>query len=266
MWITITFAAALSLVAGQAGDLSLDNIRTTYGIRGPTRPDNKILPGDALAISFDIAGVKRTAENKVLYKIGMEVADSQGKVLFRQNARDLEAALPADSKSLPACATLQVGTAQPPGEYTVKVMVTDRTSGATGEFSRSYTLLPKGFGIVRVTTTRDAEGQLPVPVLQVGKSVWINFSAVGQARNGEHGQPHVAVAMQVRDQEGRPLLTQAPSGEVKKDVPEKALTIPFEFELELNRPGTFTIELTATDKIGGGNATVAFPVTVVKAK
>jgi hypothetical protein len=266
MRTTMTLAIVLCLAAGRAGDLTLANVRTTYGVLGPTRPDNKILPGDALAISFDIDGVKPTAGNKALYKIGMEVTDSSGKLLFRQEPRDQEAPWPAASKILAACATLQVGTGQPPGEYTVKVTVADRNSGATGDFSRTYTLLPRGFGIVRVSTTGDAEGRSPLPVLQTGKSAWINFSTVGQARKEEHGQPDVAVAMQVRDQEGRPLLTNAPSGEVKKGVPDSAAALPFQFELELNRPGTFTVELTATDKIGGGNASVAFPVTVVKAK
>jgi hypothetical protein len=257
-------ATVLGLAAGQSGNLSLDNIRATYGILGPARPDNKVLPGDTLVICFNIAGVKPNADNKVLYKTGLDILDGQGKTLFRQEPRDLEAPLPAGRTSLPACATLQVGGTQPPGDYTVKVEVTDRTTGATGSFTRTYTLLPKGFGIVNVSTTRDADGQFPMPVLEPGKSVWINFSTVAPARQGEHGQPDVAVSMQVRDPDGRPLLTPAPAGEVKKDVPDKAMAIPFQFELELNRPGTFVVELQATDKTSGKNASLSFPVTVAR--
>ena len=37
---------------------------------------------------------------------------------------------------------------QPPGEYVLKLTVTDRASGRTGTLIRKATLLPAGFGLV----------------------------------------------------------------------------------------------------------------------
>ena len=39
-----------------------------------------------------------------------------------------------------------------------------------------------------------------------------------------------------------------------------------QFLLDLNRPGKFTVELKATDKVSGDAATVSFPFTVLKTK
>ena len=38
MWTTLAFALALSLTAADEDKLSLTNVRTTYGVLGPTQP------------------------------------------------------------------------------------------------------------------------------------------------------------------------------------------------------------------------------------
>jgi len=262
MATNLAILAALLLGPGQADQLTLTNVRTTYGLLGPTRPENKILPGDNVVLSFDIEGAKADAAGKVLYSIGMEVVDGKGKALYKQAPRDLEATVPGGGKSLPAAANVRVSLDQEPGDYTLKVKVTDRASGATGEVARSYEILPRVFGIVRLTTTSDQAGQTAVGSVQRGKSIWINFSAVGFGRKKSTGQPQLAAEMRVRDEKGRQILPRPSTGEVKTDVPEKLAAVPLQFELELNRYGTFTVDLKVTDKIATKTATLSFPVTV----
>ena len=55
MWAMV-FLTALSLAPGQAGQLNVSNVRTTYGPLGPPRFDNKILPGDLVCLSLDVNG------------------------------------------------------------------------------------------------------------------------------------------------------------------------------------------------------------------
>jgi hypothetical protein len=265
MFITLALLASLSWPPAQSGELNLTNVRTTYGVLGATRPSNRILPGDVLVLSFDIEGFKADS-GKVLYSIAMEVADKSGKVLLKQAPHDLEAPAPQGDNRLPACAKLQIGMDEPPGPYTVKVTVTDRTSKAVQELSRPYVLLPPGFGLVRLTTTSDREGLMPLAALSKGRSAWINFAAVGFARDKGKGQPDVAVTMRVLNDQGRSALAKPPSGEISQDVPDKALAIPMQFELELNQLGLFTIELEATDKISGDTVTLTFPVKVSNSK
>jgi hypothetical protein len=266
MWTTLVSLAALSLTVGQADGLNLTNVRNTYGVSGPTRADSKILPGDTVCLSFDIEGMQIDAKGKVKYSIGMEVANEKGKVLFRQLPSDLEADVAAGSKTVPACAKIQVGTHQPPGDYTLKVTVTDRAAGASREISRTYQLLPKGFGLVQLTTTADRHGATPVAALTKGKPAWINFAAVGFGRDKDKGQPHVHVVMKVLDEEKQPVLREPASGAINKDVPAEENALSMQFELRLHRTGKFTVELKATDKITGEEAVLTFPITATDAK
>ncbi len=260
MLTTLTLLTSLVMPA-QAGGLSLTNVRATYGVLGPTRPSNKILPGDVLVLSFDIEGFQVGASGKVQYSIDMQVADSAGKVLFRQEPQNLEAAAPQGG-SLPACVRLQIGMDQPPGQYMVKIKVTDRTSNAAQELSRTVQVLPKAFGLVRLAITKDQEGTAVLPVLTKGHSAWISFAAVGFARDKGKGQPDVSVTMRVTNDQGRSALSKPPAGEIAQDVPEKTLAIPMQFELQLNQVGLFTIELEATDKVSGETVTLTVPVRV----
>jgi hypothetical protein len=263
MMTTLVFLAALSLAPGKADGLTVSNVRSTYGVLGAPRPDRKFLPGDVFVLSFDVNGARPDTEGKVVYSIGLEVTDAQGKVHFRQAPKDREARPSLGGTQLPAYASLQIGLDEPPGKYTLKVTVADRGSGGSQSVTSDYEVLPRGFGIVRLTTASDPSGMAPAPVAGEGQPLWLNFAAVGFERKG--GQPNLAVELQIVDEAGRPTLARPLTGEVAKDVPDKARGVPMQFVLELNRAGKFTLELKATDRVSGKSASVSYPLAVVKA-
>jgi hypothetical protein len=264
MWTTLAFAAALSLAPGQSGDLELTNVRTTYGFLGSSRPDNKFLPGDVFVLSFDVQGVKVDRAGNLFYSIAMEATDAAGKVQFKQAPREQQASNVLGGNSLPAFASLQIGTEQQPGTYALKVTVTDLLAKTSRSLTRSYEVLPRGFGLVRPTVTSDPEGRYPVPLVAEGQSVWINFAAVGFARGGK-GQPNLSVTMRVLDEEGRPTTPRASVGTVNPDeVPARAAAVPMQFLVAPNRAGKFTVELTAKDGAGEKTARLSLPLTVLK--
>lgn len=256
----------LSLVPGQTGQLKLTNERATYGILGATRSDAKVLPGDSVVLCFDIEGVKADDAGKVLYSIAMQVTDAAGKVYLKQEPRELEANNSLGGTSLQAFASIQIGLDQPPGNYTVRVAVTDRVTRATGNLTRTYEVLPKGFGLVRLNLSYDADGKIAAPYVGEGQIVFVNFLAVGFGRDSAQGQPNLSVVMRILDQTGKPTLAKPYSGVVNKDIPDKALSVPMQFVVELNRPGQFTLELKATDKVTGQTATLSYPLKVRELK
>jgi hypothetical protein len=257
----------LSLVPGaRAADLNLVNVRTTYDIFGATRSDTKLLPGDKIVLSFDIDGVQPNSAGKVLYSIGMEVTDSKGTVRFKQAPRDKETTLSLGGSRLPAFASLQIGTDQPAGEYTVKLTVMDRTSKASKTLTRTYQVLPKAFGLVRLTTTQDSGGQHPLPCPVEGQPLWVNFVVVGFGRAESGGQPNLTVTLNVLDETGKPTMAKPFTGEVSQNVPAQAQALPLQFLLDLNRPGKFTVALTATDRVSQKTANLSFPLVVSQSK
>jgi hypothetical protein len=266
VWSSIALVAAVGFVPAEAATLTATNVRTTYGVLGAPRPDTKFLPGDDFVLSFDIEGAKVNAAGKVLYAVAMDVNDNRGKVRFRQLPNDLEVDAPANGQRIPACAKVQIGLDQEPGPYTVKVSVTDRVAGATREITRSCEVLPKAFGLVRLTTTRDPEAKIPAPAFRQGQTGWINFAAVGFGRGKSSGLPHVNVVLRVLDQAGRSISAKPWTGEISKDVPGSARALPMQFALAINRPGKYTAELTATDQITGQSASLSLPLDVAKAK
>src|SRR5258708_7751087 len=103
-------ALLAGLLAGLAepAALSLTDVRLTHGVSGPPRASAKVLPGDRLVVSFDIAGITADENGKVLYSIGTELSDSKGKMLFRQPHRDQETIIALGGGRLPAFAQVDV--------------------------------------------------------------------------------------------------------------------------------------------------------------
>jgi hypothetical protein len=263
MWTTLALAAALGAAPAQAGELKLSNVRSTHGVMGPTRAEDKLLPGDTYVVCFDIGGMTPDERGKVSYSMGLEVTDATGKTLFTQEPANLEATASLGGDTIPAFARLDIGLSQPPGEYTLKVTVLDRATGRKGALTRKATVLPKAFGLVRLALTADAEGNIPLPALGSGGTAFVQFGAVGFGRDGGSKQPNLRFSVRVLDEGGKPTTEKERTSEVSKDVPANFLAVPMSFPLTLNRPGKFTVELTATDATGGQTAKLSFPIKVV---
>jgi hypothetical protein len=266
MWSSLGLIAALTATAAEAPALELVDVRNTYGMLGPTRSGNEYLPGDTVVLAFDVAGARVNPAGKVLYSIAMEVDDPSGKAKFRQAPRDLEAAPGAGAKRFPAAAKLQVGLDQPPGDYTLKVIVADRSTGAKGSLTRSYRILPRAFGIVGLTTSGDPDGRVSVPRPTKGQMLWVTFYAVNWERDPSTKQPRTAVSLAAFGRDGQPALGTPMSGEISQNVPDRAVAIPMQFGLNLTEAGEFNVRLRAEDRVTGNRAEVSFPLVVAPAR
>ena len=106
----LVFSAMLALAPGQgAGALGVSNIRLTFGELGPSRTDNKYLPGDVPFVSFDIDGLKASPEGKVAYSMGLEVMDRAGKAVFSAPPAKAEMLLLLGGTKLPAFVFVTLG-------------------------------------------------------------------------------------------------------------------------------------------------------------
>jgi hypothetical protein len=264
MWTTLVVVSALAAMPGQTDQLSFLNVRSvTGGYFGPERQSNKILPGDTYLLIFDIAGFRINPEGKILYRMAMEVTDSRGRVQFKHEPEDREAYNSLGGNRVPASAVIEVRLDQPFGEYTLTLTVTDRTSKASQKLTRKFEVLPKAFGIVQPVTTIDPQMTIGVPPMGVvGEFRFVNCKVVGFERDSVKKQPDIVVEMRVLDQSGK-QVSKPSTMLINQDIPETAgLVFPLApFTLALNRPGRFTIELQATDRLSKKTAKTSLPLT-----
>jgi hypothetical protein len=266
MLATLAFLSALSALPAQEGQLRLTNERPTYGIMGAPRPaTDKYLPGDAYFLTFDIENLKVDDTGKVIYTMSMELLDSKNKPQFKSEPQKLEMTSSLGGNRVPAFAHAILSTDTAEGEYTLHLTVEDRATQKKAELTRKFDVVKKDFGLVRVNTSYDGEGRLPAPAVAVaGQSLWVNFAAVGYDRDKKTKQPDIAVEMRVLDENGKPTVEKPFPGSVSDNVPENWSLVPMQFMLTLNRPGKFTVELKATDKVANKKSpTLKFPVTVL---
>ena len=272
MGATLAMMAALAFVPAQAGELTLTNVRPTYGLHGPTRKDAdapKLRAPDAFVLSFEIEGLKVSEDGRVQYSIGMEVTNKDGKVLYGEKPVNQEAVYALGGKSVWAYVAAGIGTDVTPGEYALTAMVTDRAAKTTKKLTRKYQVLPAGFGISGFSLIYDNKDRTPAPPVGVpGQSLVVNFIVTGferkAAEDKKSKQPHVTVSMRVLEN-GKPTLTKDQVG-VVKEVSEKFSALPITFGLALNRAGKFTVELKAIDEFSKKSATQTFDLRVVEVK
>jgi hypothetical protein len=263
MWATLTVAAVLTLAPAQAGKLTLINERTTYWKLGAPRESLKLIPGDVFFIHFDMEGVDVGPDGRVQYTMGMEFTDAAGKKQFVQEPQDQEAFNTLGGTRAPCLAFVQTGLDMPAGEYTAKVLVTDRKSKATQTLVKKFEVTPKDFGIVRLQMLN---GEVPVPPTGVvGQEFLIDFSTVAFERDKTTKKPNIALEMKILDDAGKPTFAKPFSG-TSSDVPDNFLAMRWVLPITLNRPGKFTIELKATDQVSKKTSKVTFPVTVLEQK
>jgi hypothetical protein len=258
--------ATLMAAPAQPGGLSLVNIAPTYGILGPTRPNTSLLPGDVLCVRFDIDGITIGKDGKVTYTMQQEVLDGAGKVsVFKPDAVNRVDQAPLGGGRLPGYTFVTAGLDLKPGDYLLKMTVTDNANKATKSFEQKFTVQKPDFGIVAVYASSDNQGRLPAPTTGVvGGSIFLHFSAVGFQKDATKKQPDLVFEM-VPVENGKPTAATAAVWEVKDGVDEKDGTYSMRYPMPFTRPGKFAVRLTATDKITKKVATLDVPVTVLPA-
>lgn len=273
MLTAIALAAVLGGAPAQPGNLKLANVRLTVGELGPPREGAKLLPGDVLFIAYDIDGLTIDGAGVAKYRMAMEVTDAAGKLIFKQDPRDLQDFVPLRGRQLPARAFITVGLDQPPGNYSCKIAVTDPQTKATGNLEVKFEVLKKDFGIVAVFASYDSPGQISAPMTgQVGQTVFVQFTIASFERDPKTKQPNVEIQFQVYDDKGAPLLVDpagkaAPRKEIQDDksiglVKDTDGAFARNFPLFMNRPGKFTVEIKAEDRVSKKSSAYKLPVTV----
>jgi hypothetical protein len=261
MLTTVALLTVLGWVPGQADGLTLTGVHLTHGVLGPTRTDARVVPGDSLYVTFTIDGISADPTGKVLYQMTTEVTG--GKVPFKSPPRDLEAFNALGGNTLPAYARIDIGLEEAPGDYIALVVVTDRASKKTATLKQPFTVLPKAFSLVRLSLTKDPEGFSPAGLLGPGESVWVNLGVVGFERDPNKKQPNVSFQLRILDANGKPTVSNPLTGAVDKDVKDTALALHAQFLLPLNRPGTYTVEVSATDTLTMKKSNLSFPLVVL---
>jgi hypothetical protein len=207
------------------------------------------------------------AKGKVIYSIAIEVTGVADKsVVFRQPAQKQEATTVFGGNRIQGFAHLDLGTEQPPGDYTMTVTVTDLAAKTSKDLTHKFTVIPPDFAVVRVRTSTDREGDFPVPVMGQGQTIWLNFGIVGFGRDKTSKMPSVLLELTVLDEAGKPTLDKPLSKVVGSDVLEKNLAIPLQFPVSLARAGKFTFEVKATDQVTNKTTKFTLPLNVQTVK
>jgi hypothetical protein len=238
--------AALSLVPAQPGDLNLTNKRVTYGPLGQERKEKQFIVGDLFCLSFDIEGLKVQDDGKVLYSLGLKLVDGEGKLQFEQEPRDLDVTNSLGGSRTAANAIVDIRTDTKPGKYTCTVSVADRLAKTKKELTHEFEVVAPRLGLVQTHLTYPT-GVPAAPVAVVGQAYIINFAVTGMKLN-DNKQPHLSVELRVIDEAtGKPTLVKNPSDEIKNLPEEFKKLAPFQFPLQLNRPGRFRVEFKVKD-------------------
>lgn len=264
--------AALTVVPAQVGQIKLTDIRLTVGDLGPTRKDAKFLPGDALHLRFDIDGLNITDEGVAKYMMETRVTDKNGKQIFKRDPEERTQIALLRGGTLPAAALLLIGLDMEPGNYTLDVTVEDPKTKAKDSTSLKFEVLKRDFGIVALHTTADFPGYIPTSTTgTVGQTMVIWYTVASFERDTKttdakaRNQPNLELQVQVIDEKGNPTQSKPIKQEVK-EVDEKFGAISPQYPLFLSRPGKFTVQITAIDKVANKKAVYEWPITVLSTK
>lgn len=248
---------ALALCPAWSEALEIKNVRPRFGPYGALRTDLKAQPGDIIFLSYDLEGLGVDPKSgKASYVTNLALMDAADKQLFSKDT-PVDLILQLGGTRVPGDLYISTGPKQAPGKYTIRLTVTDKVSKDIKAIKYEFELVPEAFGFVGVTAPA-----LGLP----GQNYVANFGLVNMALDPKK-QPSVEVKMSVLDSQGtavaRPVFISLP-----KDLPadidvQKENFVPLTYPVYLNRPGQFTIEITATDGVGKKEAKVRYGLTVL---
>lgn len=267
MLAALALMATLEAVPQQNGTIEISNVRRTHGLLGPIVPPttNEVMIGDLLVLMWDMKGLKPAKNGTVKYSLGFEIRDGGGDIRLRQKPKEHVKNLTLGGMTSTESYSTTIGSDTEPGEYTVKITVEDMNSKATGDFTYKFKVVKQEFSIVRLFLAySDIQPNglyFPAPPVGiVGQKLYLHCYV--QAFSRKNGDPSFSVRMRILEN-GNPTVEAPLEGNfTKKEVPKEAKLFPITLELNLNRAGKFTVELTAKDALTGETAKQTFNLTV----
>lgn len=272
MFTALAMAAVLGGTPAQPAALKITNVRTTTGELGPVRDVSKLIPGDSMYIAFDVEGITIDAEGVAQYSMKMEVTNSAGTRILpppgeKSEPQTLSEFIPLRGNKIPARVFVTAGLDQPAGTYTCKVVVADLKTKASGTFEKKFEVAKKEFALVEVGAWHDPKREVPAPTTGVvGQTIYIWFGTVTFERDPKTKQPDVEFEFQIYDDKGAGTLP-APRKHIQdaksvNQVKENDAAFMLNFPLYMNRPGKFTVEVKATDRVSKKTSSFKLPVVV----
>lgn len=285
MWQSAALLLSLALAPAQAAKLEVTNVRTTYGLLGPARPDAKspkVLPGEMLLISFDIAGLKpqekpkedkpkrepKVEEGQLRFSHYLDVYDGGGKSIYERPLGEIHFVPVLGGARIPHAVVVPTGLDHKPGKYHLKVRIYDLVADANQKqpvvLEQPFEIVPLEFGLVHFQLSLDNAGRVRVPnVAVVGQVLYVNAVAIGFKFDQKKG--NVKVEMTLLDEAGnalgtRPILVHSES------IPDGTPALPVQFDLPITRAGKFQIQLSASDEAGKKKAALKVPLTTLESK
>jgi hypothetical protein len=261
--------AALTLAPAQDGPLTISNDRVTFcGEFGPSRPNNRFLPGDTFYLAFDVDNLKMDMYGVVKYTMGMEVTNAAGQSIYKQPPVKNDMVLPLGGNKMPARGFVNLDVTTPPGTYSCRLTVTDMATNASKSIDKTFEVLPAAFGMVSMFTSADDRGEIPAPLMGIpGQVLYLNFLVVGFGRKTDPTtgtkQPDLVTELRILDQNGKPTTEQPSTLAYDKGVDEKLSSLEFKFRIPMNRSGVYTVEVKATCKVTDKTYKISFPLTVM---
>lgn len=243
-------------------DLTLRNIQAAYGTLGPERKSIDYFPYDEVFFRYTITGLQTDRQGDMDVLIESRIVDENGKVI--PGSRDpVKGKLHLAGGTFSGSSTVRLGNQFPPGEYTLTVMVTDNLASESVQFSRKFRVKPAEFAIV---APRFFYGDTATPAPaggMAGQLVRVKLKVIGFEKTANKLETELEV--QILDGDGKDMLETPRRATLTSSDPTEvrnATHLNFTELIGLNRAGTFTLRLTATDKIGNQTTTLELPLKV----
>ena len=243
-------AGLLAFVAINQAPLKIDNSRLTYGAPGPDRASAQVFPGDEVYLSFELSGFQTDANSVAKVKLSTEVFGKEGKLEFKQDSGEAPALDLFKGGKLHLHARIDVGNKTPAGAYKVKVTATDVVGKGVASTEKEVTLLEPAFAVVKAGLFADQALRAGSMVYSIGQPAYVGFAVVGFTREASTNHPNMKIELVVKDDKGA-IITDKPNIAINaanpNKVPPTTQLLQGEFQIPLNKVGTFSIEIKATD-------------------
>jgi hypothetical protein len=262
--ITLALLGATALAPDQNG-LKLDDGRFTYGPLGQSRKkDEKFLPGDVVVLSLTAKGLQVDKDGVVQYRLDFEVTKKgQKKPVTQKEGANEEQLNWLGGGDVPFVAFWPIPlSGDSPGDYEMKVTVTDLAAKKSASLTRAFTVDKLQFGFVGTFLMDE-------PVAVLGQKRGVAYSLVGFDLDKKTERTDVTVSIRVLDENDKPTAPKALTSTIKRDPEQQPVKGVLTFNpaiINLNRAGKFKVELTATDNVSKATAKVVLDLTVVELK